>query len=513
MQGKLNYPPGIALFQYFFMSFGRYSEAAIFFAQGIFVFSAVAPIFDFVGKKLIRVLVFALAIGTALVYFGPGFLSMTNDHIIGVTFAIAVLSNYFILKTNKSKLLLIPIVFCLPLIKTTGLLLSLAIIIVVVIEMLAINFGLIKKKKFGKKNILKSVGVLLLLAFFTLIPIKSWDFYIQKQGMEPTPMPAISKLMKSFSPEATQREKTVLKNFKKDLIDRPINTQDGEVKSNVALYKMYLNIIKKTNQPAMGTFTWSLIFCALFGLLICCQETKDKIITSSRLLSMLIGLVIFVFFHLIAYLYFFSDYEAVKLASMDRYFCAYFLGLSLIFIGSAAVFMKENPAKAKIFGLITGTFLVYLLVFHTPMLARLVVTPKMMAASTELVREKTRPFSNEINANTEVGSKIWVIYQNTNGWECMMMRYDIVPRIMNGGSGNWSLGDKYGPSDVWTNSMDKATWSSQLLDEKYDYVFLAYADENFWNYHSSIFEDSIAAKNHKLFKVTEKNGSAILVAK
>ena len=94
-----------------------------------------------------------------------------------------------------------------------------------------------------------------------------------------------------------------------------------------------------------------------------------------------------------------------------------------------------------------------------------------------------------------------------------MIRYDIMPRTMNGGSGNWSLGGKYGPNDVWTNSMDNETWGAQLLDEKYDYVFLAYVDENFWNYHSAIFEDPIGAKTHKLFQVVQKGNGMVLVTK
>lgn len=512
MQGKLNYPPGIALFQYFFMSFGRYSEPAVFFAQGIFVFACITPIFDLASRNLKKILVFALTTAMSLVYFGPGLLSMTNDHIIAVIFASAIIANYFVLKTNRSKLLLIPVIFCLPLLKTTGILLSLTIVLAVTIEILITN-SRYNGNKLDKKLIFKAVGVLLIMLFFTALSVKSWDSYIKRQGTEPTPIPSVLKIAKSFTNKASEREKTVLRNFKKDLISRPINIQEGDIKSDISIYKTYLYVIEKINLPRLGTLAWSLIFSGLFTLIIYCQKRKNRVVAASRFLSLLVGLIIYVFFHLLAYLYFFSDYEAFKLAAMDRYFSSYFLSLSLIAIGMSSALLKENPPKAKFFGQVTGIFLIYLLIFHTPMLVRLIVPPKMMAASTQLVRDKTTSFSNEINDNTEENSKIWVIYQNTKGWECMMIRYDIVPRTMNGGSGNWSLGDKYGPNDVWTNSMEKETWSSQLLDEHYNYVFLAYADENFWNHHGEIFEDPVDAKAHKLFRVTQRENRVVLVAK
>jgi hypothetical protein len=84
---------------------------------------------------------------------------------------------------------------------------------------------------------------------------------------------------------------------------------------------------------------------------------------------------------------------------------------------------------------------------------------------------------------------------------------------MNGGSGNWSLGAKYGPKDLWTNEISKEEWALQLLEGHYDYVFLARADNNFWSHYAELFENPTIAKSRQLFKVQQKGNGVLLVAR
>lgn len=512
MDGKLNYPPGISLFQYFFLNLGSYSEAAIYFAQGVFVFAAVAPILDLIGRNWKRLLTFGMAIGTTLVYFGPGLLSMTNDHIIGVAFANAILTSSFILLAPKSKLLLVPIIVALPLIKTTGMIISLAIILVVSMELLISNFKRVREKKF-KAPALKLILVPIVLLFCAFVSMKSWDLYLQGQGAGATPMPGPAKIFKSFSSQASDKEKLTVKNFNIALLERPINNQEGDIKSGQPIIKFYLKTIDVINRPGLSIIGWLQLFAVIFGLIVYFQNPRNRFLNFTRYLSLLVGLGIYLFFHLLAYMYYFSVYEGTNLFSLNRYVSSYFMGLALIAIGSMAVLFKDNHRQIKMFGMMSGAIFVYLLIFHTPSLVRLVVPPRMIAESTNVVRRQTIPFSSYINANTNNDSKIWLIYQNTRGWECMMVRYDIVPRKMNGGGGNWSLGDKYGHGDVWTNNLPKDVWSSQLLDEHYNYVFLAKADDNFWNHYADLFQNPTEAKLHQLFQVQQLDNRALLVAK
>lgn len=434
MDGKLNYPPGISLFQYYFMSLGQYSEAAIFFSQGVFVLAAIAPIFDFVGKSVKKLLIFGLAVGAVLVYFGPGLLSMMNDQIIGVAFANALISNFFILRSKGSKLLLIPLIFSLPLMKTTGLILSLTIVLAVLIDLLISNVELIKEKKPKGGIRVKLALVVIALGIASLLPVKSWNHYIMGQGMAANPTPGWSMIKKSFSAEATDREKRTIESFNLALLERPINNQEGDIKADNIIFRTYLKLVGMTNRPGLSVLGWLLVFTLLFGLIAYCQKPQARIFSFAQYFSLLIGLLIYLFFHLLAYMYYFSEYEGVNLASMDRYVSSYFLGLALVTLSLAAILLRDNP-KNKLFKLGFGLVFIYLLIFHTPAFGRLVIPPSLMAKSTTLVRDETRPFSAEINANTEENSKIWLIYQNTKGWECMMVRYDIVPRKMNGGGG------------------------------------------------------------------------------
>ncbi|MCX6809782.1 MAG: hypothetical protein NTZ65_03500 [Candidatus Berkelbacteria bacterium] len=513
-EGKMNYPPGISLFQYYFLPFNRYSEAALYFSQGIIILSTISIIFDFVGRSKKRLFIFVLIVSSALIYFSRGILSMTNDHIVGAIFGSAILSSLYILRSNKSKLLLIPAIFALPLIKTTGIVLSLTVVLVASVDLLILNLSLGKQKKQTKINILIPVLLIFILGFSALVSIKSWDFYLKGQGVAATStLPSLPKVRKSFSPQASDREKLTLMNFKKAIISLPLNQQEGVLGSNYTAVRIYFNLINKINRPGLSIVTWFSIFTILFGFIFYLQQPKKRVAWVALYLSLTVGLLTYLFFHLLAYMLYFSDYEGPNLASMSRYISSYFLGLAIITIGSIAIFIKEKPDKSRPLKTVAGVIFLYLLIFHTPPLIELIAPPQMIAAPTNLTREKTKKFSDYINANTEAGSKVWLIYQNTNGWECMMVRYDIVPRRMNGGSGNWSLGEKYGPQDVWTNGMPKETWSTQLLDEKYDYVFLAKVDDNFWTHYEGLFEDPIGAKSKQLFRVQKKDNSAVLVAK
>lgn len=514
LEGRIIYPPGVPLFQYFFLHFSRYSEGALYFSQGIIALSAVSLVFDLVGRNIKRLLIFTLAVVSALVYFGPGLLSIYNDHILGVVFAGAVLASVFILRTSKSKLLLIPVVFILPVIKVTGIILSLTVVMVVLVDLIISNIYQSGTTRQIKLNTVKFIILLtVILGFSAFLPMKSWDYYVKTQGVETTKTPGLSKMKESFSSRATEQEKLIIKNFNNAVISLSMNQQDGGYKSNNQFVKIYLKTIEKVNHQGLAIPWWLLVFSISFGIIVYFQKSKERIITLSVYFTLLVGLSTYLFMHLIAYIYHFSTYEAVNLASMSRYINSYILGFALITIGSVAVFMRNNIRGVKLLGTTSGVIFLYLLIFHTPPLFRLIIPPQIAAQSTNIVREKTRAVSDTINFNTESSNKIWVIYQNTNGWECMMVRYDIVPRRMNGGGGNWSLGDKYGPGDVWTTNLSKEEWSSQLLDEGYDYVYLAQTDDNFWSHYSELFKDPIGAKSHKLFRVELKDGSAQLVAK
>lgn len=509
------YPPGIPLFQYYFLHFSYFSEGALYFSQGILAFSAISLIFDLVGRNIKRLFIFTLAVASALVYFGPGFLSIYNDHILGVVFAGATLASVFILRTNKSKLLLIPVIFALPLIKITGIILSLTVILVVLLDILISNIYLIRKKEQTKLSTVKLLIIMMVIfGFSAFLPMKSWNFYLKSQGVVSNFIPGLSKIKKSFSSQATEQEKVIIKNFNNAVISLPMNQQGSDYQFSNQFVKFYLKTIKTINRPGLTIPVWLLIFAIPFVIIIYFHKSKERRIISLCLyFSLLGGLLIYLLIHLLAYMYNFSAFEGMGLASMSRYISSYMLGFALIVIGSVAVYLRDNSRGTKLLGLVSIVVFLYLFIFHTPPLFRLFIPPQVAAQSTNVVREKTRAVSDTINFNTESSSKIWVIYQNTNGWECMMVRYDIVPRKMNGGGGNWSLGEKYGAGDVWTTNLSKEEWGSQLLEEGYDYVYLAQVDDNFWNHYSELFEDPDKAKSYKLFKVQQKDNSVVLIAK
>ena len=495
---KMNYPPGIALYQYYFLHFSHYAESALYFSQGTIMLSALALIFDLIAKNLKNILSIGLAIACTTVYFGPGLLSLMNDQVLGTLFASTVLASFFVLRSNKSKLLLLSAILVLPLIKSTGTVLALTAVLAISLDLIITNSNLFRKRE---KRFNKAVFILIIVFGLTaILPLKSWDLYLKRQGGEATPpIPSINQIRNAFSDNASERQRLTIKNFKGALISMPMNQQEGEPVSDYPAYKLYLKATTAVSRPALPILAWLSIITLLLAATFYYQTSRERVSTLALYFSLLAGLSAFLLLHFITYLFYFSDYEAVNLASMNRYISAYFLALALVAIGSVAFFIKENPKKSAPLKTVAGAIFIYLLIFHTPPLTRLIVPPQMMAASTNAVREKTKEFSDYINAHTESTSKVWVIYQNTNGWECMMIRYDIAPRIMN--TNNWSLGSKYGPNDVWTNALPAAEFVRLIQEDSYDYIFLAKVDENFWSHYEELFENPAEAKLHRLFKI------------
>jgi hypothetical protein len=511
LTSKASYPPGIALFQYFFGHFSLYREGLLYFAQGIIVFSALALIFDLTARVKKFYLIVGLIIFSAIVYFGPGLLSIMNDHVLGVIFGSAILALLFILRSNKSKLLLFPVIFSLPLIKSTGIVLALTVVLAAALVSIISSANLFEKKKGGLKVDKFIFVLIIILSLAAIIPAKSWDFRLKIQGVETASFPSWSKIKNAFSDQASEREKSTIRNFGKVIVSLPINQQEGTLGSNHPVFKLYFKAITAINRPALSIPTWLLIFAILFGIIFYFQKPKERTVGLALYFSLLAGLAAYLVVHLFAYIFYFSEFEAENFASISRYLSTYFLGLSIIVIGSVAHFISNNPDKSKFINSVSFLILLYLFIFHTPPLVRLIVPPKLMAASTNVVREKTREFSLYINANTENSSRVWLINQNTNGWECMITRYDIAPRIMN--AKDWSLGNAYGPDDIWTNKRSAEDWAGELLRDHYNYVFLAKVDDNFWSNYHKLFENPVEAKSRKLFRVERENNEVILIAK
>ena len=118
------YPPGIALFDYFFFQFSDFSESDAMFTHGFFIFTALALVFSVVPKNINKYLFIfiSLFIYTLIYFFGLGLHTLSADLILGVVFGVA-LFGYLLDRQNQrmsAMLRLLPLLLLLVIIKQIG---------------------------------------------------------------------------------------------------------------------------------------------------------------------------------------------------------------------------------------------------------------------------------------------------------------------------------------------------------------------------------------------------------
>ena len=80
----------------------------------------------------------------------------------------------------------------------------------------------------------------------------------------------------------------------------------------------------------------------------------------------------------------------------------------------------------------------------------------------------------------------------------------------------WSLGPKHNEKDIWNYDISKEDFEKKLIDENYDYVFIAKSDEQFVEIYGDLIEEQKIQKqdyeklNDKLFKVNKKDNKVSL---
>jgi hypothetical protein len=112
--------------------------------------------------------------------------------------------------------------------------------------------------------------------------------------------------------------------------------------------------------------------------------------------------------------------------------------------------------------------------------ANLLTPPTMLVQ-----RTKVQSAIKQLVPLMDKNSRVYVIYQGTNGYEFHITRYLIAPRTTNIWS--WSLGKLYSNGDVWTADLPPLDWFNLVQQGQYNYILVGRADENLWKRYGQFF--------------------------
>jgi hypothetical protein len=435
----MRYMPGLSLWENFFLSQGQFSEGPVYFSLALIFLCGLIALWPKIPSWL-NILVTLLLFLSTTTWFSTGLTTIYVDATMGLLMGLIILA---IDDVEHPRDFWVPVslILFLALTKESGLILALICFFMMTVKSL-------RQKNFNKSGLSMLVGgiaALYLNYFF-------WKLYLQANPG-----------MGAFD------SATILQKIEADLLQMTSTTHDTLINSGKALLSRSLPYTISQSLNFIGSWVfWTVLFLLLFVTV----KKKYEI-----LLTFLIGLCGYTLFLIFAYLYFFTGYQQQILVSFERYLGVFFMAFSLIAI---RFIVEGNLYKSKkIFFPLLALLLIYR---PTPS----IFLPINVRRDVGGLRKDLRPLIAKIENLTPPNAKVWFVWQNSNGLEAMIVRYEIMPRHMN--PGDWSLGDPYYPGDIWTFKMSLTDFEE--ASKNYDYLVLGKTDTQFNQQYGALFSPS-----------------------
>jgi hypothetical protein len=485
--GFRSYPPSLSLFEYFITKLGGpWLEGNIFWAYQLIIWSLFTPFFaQLTWRRWGQLLVVTpLAFIAPLAFFNS--LSVTLvDPLLGMLFGYALAIAYVGNVLQWRLALHVGLaVFMLTLAKDAGTFMASLVVALYLMRLFAAKKINPEEWSWKRFAILSSIPTLSLIA-----SNQSWAALVSARVEAPSFQSPIDigAFLGALRGEGPAYWQEVLSTFGFGVPNYPINT-DGAVAIPQLQLIVFFAIV-------LATVEWlvSRRMGRRFGL--------------ASVGTVTIGAVVYTYGLLVLYLFRFVEYEAVRLASYERYLGTYWAGVAL-FIALVAIWLvagsssgqTANGAKAKNEGMaeLVVAGVVFVALFALSPVQKLAEFFSSPHAYSSQVRAQFEPVLEQAKqVGIEPGDRVWIIAQHTAGFEYWVLRYSLMENETN--SGFWSLGSKANESDVWTAERTVAEWALDLTE--YDFVLVHRTSQSLTTEFSELFENSADVRDSTVFSV------------
>jgi len=501
-----DYPPGTALFSYFFLQTTGYQESIVFFAYSLTLMAGCLPTIGMaLAVSYFRGLLAIIACYLFVIVFGQGWSSALIDQIVGILFG-GVICGYWLLRNAPPLrlLVLVPALCFLVLSKQSGASFSLLATVLILIDRLWVM-----RLETGWQ---RKITVLLPVAALWIVPRliqASWTRRVIGEGLTQTFSAA--NLDEAFSKLArcchTDRELATMASFFKALTGMPEAHQATPGNLFHIVFDQLFRLETLTSiWMAVGPAHIKIlvVLCALLVIAVPLHARSLR----GRLALFSAAFVgsgfAYVLSLLVYYLYVFSEYEGRAITSHDRFINTYFLALSLFAIATLLTVPAVTLAKRAIVDVVAVTFLFLMRSFAVPGFYWMNSGPRISSARVEI-----REFLKPILSSTSKYSNVYAIWESTtilqNGLEFWMMHYELRPRNTN--LFCFSLGPPQYAGDIWSCKMDQ----QQVRDAFADFQIVAVGNglAKLRELYPDVFELTPEGKNAGVFE-TIKNAEGKL---
>ncbi|MGE5455573.1 MAG: hypothetical protein ACM3O4_00495 [Ignavibacteriales bacterium] len=478
-----SYLSGTSLFQYFAVKLsGTFNEGMLYFGMNLTFLSLILPMFkNFKNIKNLSIhLAFIMIMIVPTLFYPDLYNSLYVDAILGTTFAYSIYSYYLNYNDGLNKFNIINLsasLLFLIMIKEIGMVFAFLTFVIIFID----NIFIRNKFKFNLKYIWRNSKYLI----FSLIPliavklmwigtliVKNVNLPLQNDSM-------LDSIKTILSGNLIGYRRDVVYDYIKALFYTPLTD---------------------SSMMPITFFTSVGIFIIIFYILT--NNMKKSIFKNSYILSglfILLGAIGYSFLLLLTYLTIFCEYEAVNLASFQRYISTYTLGMFIIII---ALLINKYRDKIKEFNKLLIIFFTFLLCFANFIaLLNTTIFAREIISNTHDIRNSYKQFKNMVDKYVTNDNNIYFISTNDNGFDFYVANYEITPKKMNVNYA-WSIGKKYSEDDIWTVLKTTESWKKELI-ENYDFVYLFDIDQQFVDQYGQLFNSNI--EDNQLYKVNKDN--------
>ena len=201
----------------------------------------------------------------------------------------------------------------------------------------------------------------------------------------------------------------------------------------------------------------------------------------------------------VMYMFKFSEYEAVHLASFQRY-CSVALTAVQVFLVLLVFSYIAKRTVNWVCVLLVAT--AFSLIPGGSLLQFINRSSIQDSYKIQLPHKETAMQTLEITGTDF--QKIYIVSQASNGFDYYMLKFNLRPCIVN--QDGWSLSPT-GPlseNDLWTKTLSAAEWQEEL--KSFDYVLLNHVDETFIDHYGALFEQTEAIQDQAVFSVNPETG-------
>ena len=490
------YTPIAGIVEYFFCKInGGFAEDVSYMAINTFIITLLLPIIK--GQKhnvknYIKLILFWLLIYCSVKLLNFQISSIYIDLLLGILFTLGIILAFRV-DGKEDKINLILTLILMPLLKDSGLLLLGIILMELFFSKIVLK--IIEERKITKQH-LKVFGIIVLMLIIPLVFYGTWKVYCGING----------KYLDDRHDKNAISEINIVEYIKGILL---LNTDNPKYKDISNSFYDALNGLEVAGgTDSRATAVKLVVLLDILGMILYLmnknEEDKKKIATV--IISLNIGFVLYCLLLLATFMFAFTETEGRALASYSRYMSTYFIAWVIITLGLAS--------NSKIKNTILPIIIAILLCLYPINIANLMDTTSRKNLSG--IDDEIRTEANIIQENVNLSDKVYIIYQNIGGgYEYHKLRYSISPIITNL-MYEWSLGPKYYDTDIWNLDLTKEEFEKKLIDEEFDYVFIAKIDKQFVDIYGSLINFDFTTQNYeelnnKLLKIEKINENEVIL--